>query len=220
MQSIKPIIIRQRRKTISLHINPDATLTVKAPYLIPKFFIDRFIKEKQDWITSKLHQMSVRPKAIQRTFVDGEPFLFLGKKYLLKIVHNSTIELKDFLYFPFKNVPSIKKRIIDWYKHHALATVSLRVKLFSKSMNVEYENISISNGKGRWGACTGTNDLSFNWRLIMAPMAVIDYVVIHELAHIKEHNHSKKFWAIVQKYCPDYRIKIRWLKRNGNALDI
>lgn len=208
------------RRSIALIINPDATLTIKAPHFTPMFFINQLIKEKQDWITSKLHQIMAMPKAEKKQFVNGELFLYLGKHYPLKIAHTDSIKIGEALFFPFKFKVSIQKRILQWYKDNALKQVTVRVKQFAKLMNLEYEDISLSNAKGRWGACTGTNDLSFNWRLIMAPLHIMDYVVVHELAHIKEHNHSKKFWAFVQKYCPDYKIRRTWLKRNGKVLEL
>ncbi len=220
MQDLKPTIIRERRRTIALHIRPDATLVVKAPYLIPTFIINRFIKEKEAWIRSKIHQMMAMPKASKKQFVSGEDFLYLGKTYKLKIDHTDSIQLSESLLFPFKFKMSIQKRLLQWYRDSALKTVSERVNNLAPIMKVKYEDISLSNAKGRWGACTGTNELSFNWRLIMAPQHIMDYVVVHELAHITVKNHSKKFWDLVQKYCPDYRIRRKWLKVNGKTLEL
>ncbi len=213
-------IIRARRRTLALIINPDATLTVKAPFFTPQFFIDRFVKEKEEWIRKKMVQIQMHPKAEKKQFVNGEQFLFLGKSYQLKIVDHSAIVLGESLFFPFKFNMSIKKRLLQWYKDRSLQHVTARVKGYATVMNVDYKTITLSNAKLRWGACTGTNELSFNWRLIMAPLDIMDYVVVHELAHIFEKNHSKKFWALVFKYCPDYKLKRKWLKVNGKALEV
>jgi hypothetical protein len=220
MNDLKPTIIRERRRTIALQIRPDATLVVKAPYLIPTFIINRFIKEKETWIRSKLSQIMAMPKASKKKFINGEEFLYLGKSYKLQISHTDSIQLGEALVFPFKFKMSIQKRLLKWYQDSALKTVSSRVTVYSKIMNLLFEEVSLSNAKGRWGACTGTNELSFNWRLIMAPQHIMDYVVVHELAHITVKNHSKKFWELVQKYCPDYKIRRTWLKRNGKTLEL
>lgn len=213
-------VIRQRRRTIALIINPDATLTVKAPIFTPDFFISRFIKEKQDWIDKKIAQLKQYPQFEEKKFVDGELFQFLGKEYPLQIVHTDSIQLTDKLLFPFKNKRSIKKKILEWYKEHALETVTKQVVEWAERMDVKYRSIGLSNAKKRWGACSHIDELTFNWRLIMAPVHVIDYVVIHELAHITEKNHSKNFWAIVQRYCPDYKLRRRWLKVHGNTMEV
>ncbi|HRN70957.1 MAG TPA: SprT family zinc-dependent metalloprotease [Candidatus Woesebacteria bacterium] len=213
-------VIRQRRRTIALYINPNGTLTVKAPFLTPDFFIKQFIKQKQDWIDKHIARIKQYPQLEEKKFIDGELFLFLGTEYPLNIIHTQEIKLTTVLEFPFKNKRSIKKRIIDWYKQQALQTVMARVEKWARIMNVTYTSIDISNAKRRWGACSYIDELTFNWRLIMAPLEAIDYVVIHELAHITEKNHSKQFWELVQKYCPDYKIKRRWLKVHGNAMEV
>lgn len=220
MDNIKMNIIRQRRRTIALIINPNGTLTVKAPFLTPDFFINRFIKEKQNWIQTKISQMKQYPQFEEKKFEDGELFLFQGKEYPLAIVHAQEITLTDKLLFPFKNKRSIKKKILEWYKNNALQTVTKRVEEFAKRMNVTPKSIDLSNAKKRWGACSHIDELTFNWRLIMAPIEVMDYVVVHELAHITEKNHSSKFWDLVQKFCPDYKIKRRWLKVHANAMEV
>lgn len=213
-------IIRQRRRTIALIINPDATLTVKAPIFTPDFFINHFIKEKQHWIDKKIAQMKQYPQFEEKKFIDGELFQFLGKEYPLQIAHIDEIQLTDKLLFPFKYKRSIKKKILEWYKDHALKTVTKRVEEYTKRMQVTYKSIELSRAKRRWGACSHLDELSFNWRLIMAPIDVMDYVVVHELAHTLQKNHSKKFWEIVQKFCPDYKLKRRWLKVHGNAMEV
>ncbi len=213
-------VIRQRRRTIALYINPNGTLTIKAPIFTPDFFINRFVKDKQDWIDKHLSRVKQYPQLEEKQFIDGEEFMFLGKTYPLQIVHSEEIQLTDKLLFPFKKKRSIKKRIIDWYKEQALETVSKRVEKYATIMKVNYRSIDLSNAKKRWGACSHLDELTFNWRLIMAPLESMDYVVIHELAHTIEKNHSKQFWAIVQQFCPDYKIRRRWLTIHGNAMEV
>lgn len=212
-------IIRQRRKTMALIINPDATLTVKVPYLIPKFFVDRFIKEKHDWIIAKIKEISGRPQPTVKKFIDGEKFLYLGKLYPLKTDKSLSIELKESLHLPFNTPKIMRKKLIQWYKDKNLETVTSRVQKYSKIMDVQFKEISLSNAKRQWGSCSHSNNLTFSWRLVMAPLSVIDYVVIHELAHTIQKNHSAKFWAIIAKYCPDYKLWKNWLKLNGNSLN-
>src|SRR5690606_31151947 len=147
----------------------------------------------------KLRVIEKFPQPTKRKFIDDEVFLFMGKEYKLKIAHIEDIELKDHLYFPFKNKRTIQKRLLEWYKAHAVTTITKRVEEYAKLMDVSYKSIGLSYAKKRWGACSHTDELTFNWRLIMAPLNIIDYVVVHELAHTIEKNHSKDFWEIVKR---------------------
>ncbi|HUD44012.1 MAG TPA: SprT family zinc-dependent metalloprotease [Patescibacteria group bacterium] len=154
-------------------------------------------------------------------FQDGKEFLYLGEKYKLKIDNYKTININEgFLCFPQFMSFRIEKELDKWYRDNALEHIAQRVQYYAKRMNVEYLNISIADTKSRWGACTHDNRLQFNWRLIMTPHAVLDSVVVHELAHTLEKNHSRNFWIHVRKVLPGYTAYRQWLNHNGNKLVI
>lgn len=213
-------IERSKRKTIALLVNADATLTVKAPFLVPVDHIDKVIERKQSWIRRKVRELENRPKATIREYVNGEGFQLLGKAYRLKIGNYSEIQLGDYLCFPKTHKDNIQEELIEWYRHQALKKFTTRVNWYSKKMGIEYSSLRLSNANKRWGSCGRNNTLSFNWRLIMAPLKVIDYVIVHELAHVIEKNHSKKFWNKVRTVINDYEKSREWLKENGNTLSI
>lgn len=211
-------IERSKRKTVALLINSDSTLTVKAPFLVSSSYIEKLINKKHSWITKKVKAIQARPKPVMREYVNGEGFPYLGKSYRLKITSCSSIQLGDYLLFPKQKIENIKQELTDWYKQQALRKLNSRVSWYSKKMGVNYSSLKLSNAEKRWGSCGRSNTLSFNWRLIMAPLKILDYVVVHELTHIEEKNHSRKFWNRVKVVLSDYEKSRSWLKENSHSL--
>lgn len=213
-------IERSKRKTVALLINSDSTLTVKAPFLVSSIYIEKLINKKQSWITKKVKAIQSRPKPVIREYVNGEGFPYLGKSYRLKITSCSSIQLGDYLFFPKQETENIKQELTDWYKQQALRKLKSRVSWYSKKMGVNYSSLKLSNAQKQWGSCGRGNTLSFNWRLIMAPLKILDYVVVHELIHIEEKNHSRKFWNHVRVIFPEYKLSLSWLKENCEQLNM
>lgn len=216
-------IIRSKRKTIELEVKGDACLIVRAPYRVTDEAIKRFVTEKKRWIEQKqklaIEKNLQRPK---RAFINGEDFLYLGEAYKLKIVDKLTQPLV------FKNGFMLSKRYVDnasavfikWYREEAQRKITERVALCSAMAGLRYRRINITSAQHRWGSCGQYGSLNFSWRLIMAPLKVIDYVVVHEVAHLAEKNHSKRFWGKVAILCPDYVKHEIWLKENGHLLTL
>lgn len=215
-------IIRSRRRSVALVISHDATLIVRAPMRVSLNYIEKLVEEKTDWIEKKMQEFERRPKVAKKTFVSGEEFLYLGKKYQLEIAEGAKIGItQDFkLLFPRVFLWRAKARIGEWYKKEAEKYISERTRMIAKELDLRYVSIKISNAKTNWGSCGPKNSLNFSWRLIMAPTAVIDYVIVHELMHIPEKNHSRAFWRRVEAVIPDYRERQRWLRKNGRLLTI
>ncbi|MFH1792723.1 MAG: SprT family zinc-dependent metalloprotease [Patescibacteria group bacterium] len=213
-------IERSNRKTIALLINADSTLTVKAPLLVSSSYIEELVNKKHNWITKKVKDIQARPKPVTREYVNGEGFLYLGKSYRLKITNCSSIQLGEYLFFPKQKAEQIQQELIDWYKKQALRKLTSRASWYSKKMGVNFSSLKLSNAEKRWGSCGRSNTLSFNWRLIMAPLKILDYVVVHELTHIEEKNHSRKFWNRVKVVLSDYKKSRSWLKENSQSLII
>ncbi len=219
-------IIRSSRKTIALIVQRDGKLLVRAPYSATNAQIMHFVNEKTDWIQKKQAQVQQRqaaaPVALQ--FVEGESFLYLGKLYPLHL-NDQELPLLVLLNGQFnlaKSAQSHAKDIfIAWYKQQAHQVISERVTLFASQYNLtSWKQIRITSARTRWGSCSSSGTLSFTWRLVMAPLPALDYVVIHELAHLLEKNHSKRFWERVAAMLPDFAVQSRWLKENGQRLKL
>jgi hypothetical protein len=215
-------IIHSKRKTIALQITDNATLIVRAPFGIDEKRIWEVIQKHSNWIENKKKEIEERdPKALKKEFVNGEGFLYLGKHYKLYIVDNQGIPLKleDGFYLSRKFLDKAREVFIDWYKKEAFKKISERVKWYAQKSNLKYNKINITSAKKRWGSCSSNGNLNFSYRLIMAPISVIDYVVVHELAHLEEKNHGKNFWIKVKMLMPDYKKQEDWLKKNGYLLN-
>lgn len=215
-------IIRSNRRTLALEITPNASLIVRAPKRCSLSYINGFVKKKTRWI-EKNHALIQKRCANVRNkkFVTGEEFLHLGRSYYLKISdQHKDISIANWLYFPQSMLIKAKASLISWYKNEALKHITFRVNKFSVLTGLTYKSIKITSAQKRWGSCSAKGGLCFSWRLIMAPLEVLDYVVVHELVHLKERNHSANFWDKVREILPNYVEEYKWLKENGSNLTI
>ena len=214
-------IIRTKRKTIALQITDDAKLIVKAPFEVSDETIFRVVRKHISWITEKKKEIQSRdPKFSSKEFVSGEGFLYLGRYYKLEIVdgQEELLRFENKFYLSRSALPDAKKVFIDWYKKKAYEKISERVRFYSQRSGIKYNKVNITDAQKRWGSCSPKGNLNFSWKLIMAPLSVIDYVVVHELAHIEEKKHSKSFWVKVKIMMPDYEKYKNWLNENGYLL--
>lgn len=214
-------IIWSKRKTISLQLTDDATLIVRAPFEVSEEAITKVVTKHLKWIEKKKNEVLNRdPHFAKKEFVNGEGFLYLGKLYKLFMVDHQDIPLKFnngfFLLRDYQ--PMARQLFINWYKEKAYEKISERVELYAKKRGFVFNNINITDAQKRWGSCSPNGNLNFSWRLIMAPLSVIDYVVVHELIHLEEKNHSKAFWIMLKMLLPNYKDSKDWLERNGYLL--
>lgn len=199
-----------KRKTVAIYIISDGTVEVRCPKRTRKSDIEGFINQKQKWIEKKLSELNNQSKTILRA---GETSPYLGSEY--PIVNTDGEEgLYDEAFYIRKSederyVYDALKRI---YIQKAKEIIPLRVHKYEEIMGVCASKIRITSAKTRWGSCSAKNSLNFTWKLVMADLDTIDYVVVHELAHIKEKNHSKKFWNLVGLYKLDYKDSKNKLK--------
>lgn len=151
-------------------------------------------------------------------------YLYLGKEYELEVRLNqkNIVELSDRLYLGSTSVKYASTYVTGWYKQQARKVITERVYIYSKSSGLNFNSVNVGqvSATTRWGSCSSQKNLNFNWKLIMAPIEVIDYVVVHELAHLTELNHSRNFWETVRRMLPLYRGYRTWLKRNGRLLTV
>jgi predicted metal-dependent hydrolase len=213
------IIRSGKRKSVGIQVLADASVKVTIPTLYPKFLVSRLLKDKEDWIRSAQQRMLAKQRS---TLLDGYYF-YLGKQYRLEL-HPGQKEIvqvtKDTIAVATPNKKYITTYLTSWYKQEARKIISERVNRYAKIAALSFKSIAITTAETRWGSCSNNKTLNFNWKLVMAPVEVIDYVVTHELAHLTELNHSRDFWETVRKMYPVYREYRTWLKRNGHTLTI
>ena len=217
------ILERQNRRTLSISITREGLVKIKAPISMPAHEIRNFVNEKQAWIKEKLLAIS-NINDENREIIAYEKFLFLGHK-----LSPYWANVRDFLFDIERNALIIPKRraggiILPYlcraFKKKAKEILCERVISISGTMDCFANKIRISNAKSRWGSCSGSKVVSLNWRLIMLPTKIIDYVIVHELAHLKHMDHSNRFWAEVETYIPDYGFLRKDLKRYSFVLDL
>jgi predicted metal-dependent hydrolase len=214
-------IIRTRRRSISLLITKEAKLIVRAPHATSLTYIESLIRDKASWIKTKQDYFRSKPQASPKTFIDGETYLVLGQNHPLRIVDDlpKAVILEDTLKLS-AHVRNPREHIRIWYKQFALDYISKRVKELADENHLIFRSVKVNEAKTRWGSCGYQGALNFSWRLIMAPPRVVDYVIIHELMHIKQRNHSAKFWHEVQMRIPNYKQDEHWLSQNSNLLSL
>lgn len=210
-------IVKSLRKTLALQMLPDGAIVAKAPIWMPDRIINSFIEKHKAWIEKR--KAHLKGKASKREYLDGEEFFYLGKSYKLKIGDYSKISIyEDSLLVPKVMQFRIRKELTNWYIREAKEVIADLLKASVRDMKTSFGSVLYSYTLSKWGHCTRENNLQFSWRLIMAPLLVIRYVVIHELAHTIEKNHSRKFWKIVSTFNPSFKQQIRWLKDHGSSL--
>lgn len=216
-------IIRTKRRTIALMVERDGSLTVRAPMRAKEETIHQFVKKKEKWILKKqAHVKAYYPPFVQKEYVNGEGFWFLGQIHKLQIVDEKkpNLYLNGNFRLAKTALPKADAVFEKWYRKQAYQVMSGRVQWYAAKHGYQYEQIKITSARTRWGSCNSRGTLSFTWRLVMAPMPVIDYVVLHELVHLQVKNHSKKFWSRVGVIMPDYEQKIDWLEKHGHLLNL
>ncbi len=216
-------IIRSKRRSLGLEITLDARLIIRAPRFTSLRRIYKTIGEKKNWIEKKQELMKRRKKGMRKKkFISGEEFLYLGKKYPLLVAEKGTSFniTKGFFHIPKSHQKKAREIFKKWYRQQATCQIPRRVKHYANLAGLKPKQIKITSAKKRWGSCGARGNLCFAWRLVMAPLKVVDYVVVHELSHLKESNHSKKFWRQVEETLPDYKEQEKWLKEEGYRLNL
>jgi predicted metal-dependent hydrolase len=209
---IRYTLIKSERKTISITVTPDGKIVVKAPVRAKKTDVDCFIREKQEWIKShvSIQQETARKR---EEFLSSrlEKLTFLGREYpvVLKKPYGFDGECFTFPDLPFEQ---LRPSIIGFYRNTAKAYIAERVDFFARQMGVKPSAVKINSARTRWGSCSAKASLNFSWKLMLADKKIVDYVVVHELCHIKEMNHSPQFWSEVEKILPDYQERKAALK--------
>lgn len=209
---------RRSRRTIGLKISANG-LVVHAPKRISQSLLENALLEKADWIRKKLTQLiDNQPETLQ--WEDGAELYVLGNPIRLSLSQDSSNRKPEFehgvLRMRLKSIADadiVASKVIQWYKKTALTDFARRLELFSAKLGVDLPRLYLSNAQSRWGSCNSKKEIRINWRLLQAPPHIINYVICHELAHLKQMNHSAKFWSVVETLHPNYKEAERALKQ-------
>lgn len=216
----------KRRKTLTITVERDRSIIVFAPDSMSDEKIEEVVKTKHQWIYEKIgHPQKYQnsPDAPGKEIVNGESLLYLGRQYRVEILKGSepSIKFEQKFYIPELNNTEVSKgdMLKEWYKERAQEKIVPKVHKYARDLGVQVEKVKIVDNRFRWGSCTINNNVNISWRLIKAPMFVVDYVIVHELAHLLEANHTPVFWNIVSAQLPKMEKAKQWLKENGQMLE-
>jgi len=230
-----PFTIRKSRraKNISITVSMDG-VTVTAPGYVSEHEISSFIEKKRKWISQKVsnYEEQKKRKPRETEFVDGENLKFQGDDFLLQVLEydgkTTKAALKGDRFVVHLNRgllldtrrEEVQAKLEQLYRDKAREAVLERLEYFKSKLGVDYNGLRIKDQKTRWGSCSKNGNLNFNWKIVIAPSDIIDYIVVHELCHLLHMNHSKEFWETVASQIPGYKDKKRWLKENGPGLKL
>ena len=211
-------IIRSKRKTLSLTINENAELIIRAPKRLSIEKIQDFINEKENWINRKKRLIENQIKDVAS---NHNKLMYLGALFPINVEQSEAKELfftgEEFIANSIEP-NSLSLSIKKWYKNKFKEIALPRVAYFANKHNLMVNQVRIKNQKTMWGSCSSKNNINLNYLLLMAPMGVIDYVIVHELVHTIHRNHSTDFWDSVESIMPEFQEHKRWLKKNGYKL--
>jgi predicted metal-dependent hydrolase len=223
---IAEVIRTSRIKTADVRVE-EGTVSVVVPMELAQDRICKILTDKNQWIKHKmiLHREAMPVSA--KEYVSGESFSYLGRNYRLKVNRWHFKPVKLVQGRLVVTVPQgtdqpymVRNALVRWYKSHAESKLQEKVARYAEVVGVEPLGMGIKTFKSRWGSCSVKGKIDFNWKIIMAPNRIVDYVVVHELCHLKHHDHSPQFWKLVERVVPDYLECKNWLKANGAGLVI
>ena len=211
-----------KRKTLRINVERDRSITVNAPDGMSLEKIHSEIEKKKLWIYQKRnHPQKQTGNNTSKKYQSGSSILFLGQIYTLDILREDFegVEFNGNFYISKKNSLIADKLLEEWFRTKANEYIVPKVSQYAKNLGVAYQTIKISKMRYRWGSCIKGKTLNFNYNLIKAPVSVINYIILHELAHIIESGHGAKFWQIIKTQFPNYAVAKDWLKNYGNLIE-
>ncbi|MDI9591554.1 MAG: SprT family zinc-dependent metalloprotease [Bacteroidota bacterium] len=214
----------ERRKTISIFIERDGSAKVLAPASASDETIETAIKSKEYLIFTKLAKWKeLNQGKVNREYVNGQSFLYLGRNYRLKLTESQEVPLKikgGFFLLDKNYLSKAEKVFKEFYKEKALLKIKERIKVHIDKFSIKPTSVKVVDLQNRWASWTPKNGLNFHWKCVMAPVKVLDYIIMHEMVHMKHPNHSADFWNELDKKMPDFREQEDWLKRNGVKMSL
>jgi predicted metal-dependent hydrolase len=219
------VVRTKRRKTASIKVI-DGVVQAIVPDQLSDARVEALIQKRTPWIRRKLREQSQAVTPKPKEYVGGENFTYLGRNYRLKVLsgNDHVVKLKGgYLEVGLpKNSKDgdIRNALAEWYEEHALHRLIEKTNRYAGIMGISPNSISVRDYKSQWGSCSSKGEISFNWRVIIAPHHIVDYVVVHELCHLKHPNHSPAYWKSVKREISDYEVCRHWLKEKGSSLVI
>lgn len=211
-----------RRKTLEIVVDRGGELIIAAPSGLAPSLMEDFVREKQFWLYTKLAEKEALSQPVRgKEFVSGEGFPYLGKSYRLLLVakQDGPLKLEAGRFRLLRSeAQNGRDHFVRWYSGHALSWLCPRVERWTSRVGVEPNTIEVRELGFRWGSCSGSGKVYFHWAAILLPPRVVDYVIVHELAHLLEPNHTEDFWLCVERAMPDYAERKQWLALHGGSL--
>ena len=223
------ITVSPRARRLRLVIRPETGLEVVVPHGVSIASHEAFLREKETWILATLDRLAVQTAAsAPLPVVTGRTLAFAGRTLTLQVRLGAPAGrfrvalVGDVLSLtvPDADADTARRALTAWYRKQAPRVFAERLAAHNARYGYQYGRVSIKEQKSRWGSCSRLGNLNFNWRLLLAPLPVLDYVVVHELCHLKEMNHGARFWQLVARTCPTYMAQRRWLRQHGHELRI
>ncbi|MEI6234469.1 MAG: SprT family zinc-dependent metalloprotease [Planctomycetota bacterium] len=221
-------LAKTHRKTASILIERDGQVSIRVPKELTDNQVEKLIENKRTWIYKALAEWSdLNATRVHRAFVNGEGYLYLGRSYRLRMVKDQAepLMLKNG-YFCLHGDPKqttqtkFVEAFKEFYRQRGRDRIPQRVELFQAKLGLKAKAVNVLELKNRWASCSAKGNLNFHWKCLMAPPTIIDYIIVHELAHLRYANHSAAFWNEVDKLMPDYRERKEWLRVNGAGMDL
>ncbi len=217
--------LSRRAKWMRIQIRPDTGVVVTAPLSAGSDEIQVFLARHKRWIARQLSRFSQTHQRIPKRWPYGQTLPYRGQEFAVEIqagrparVLQEGNQISVLLVRP--TIENARRLLRRWYVQEALRVLGETVKRWAPALGVDWKRVGVGNQRSRWGSCSAAGTLRFNYRLVMAPPEILDYVVVHELAHRKELNHSSRFWGLVERHVPDYKTARRWLTTDGLYLGV
>ncbi len=221
----------RRRKTVAICVKPDGSVRILVPSILPDKNIAALVQKKSTWIRSKIARFQeMQSLQLEKHYVSGESLSYLGETFKLQIAEGTAGEItlargSFHVQLPKETADEarkqyIKEKLESWYRQQALKRLLEQTGRYAEKIGVVPSSVGIKGYRSRWGSCHSDGRIYFNWRIILAPPFVIDYLVVHELCHLLHANHSRNFWRCVERMLPDYAERRKWLKAHGRWLEI
>lgn len=215
---------RTKRKTIQIKLLAPDQLQIAAPTRTTLSQLETMVLTKAEWIVKQAEKLEALSAAtINSAVAEGAQVLYLGNPYTIVVKKATQPEVYCYnsvmaISCPLDDSRTAELILKDWYLTSAVTIFKEKTSFWAPRLGVTPQRITIKDQKTRWGSCSSTRTITYNWRVVMAPPAVLDYLVVHELSHMLVPNHSPKFWHLVETILPDYKIHRKWLKDNGRLL--
>lgn len=216
-------IIRSNRKSFGLELMPDGRLIVRAPKAATQSQINAVVIKKAGWIAKTRTRLAARSaQHPSKTFAPGDKFWYLGELYPLRLTDRQRplLDLDSSFNLSRQARSQAREAFIAWYREETRQITQSLIDTYTQQYGFKVNGMRVTSARTRWGSCSGNGNLNFTYRLCMAPFPVVEYVVVHELVHLKVPNHSRAFWAEVARINPTYQKSRFWLKKNGHLLTL